>query len=79
MPDDGCTLVRPGLVPRVAVVLAVVAAGCGRHAASKAQLLEAGDQYASDRKYTEAILSYRNAIKIDDRRGHHGRGPSRAR
>ena len=36
---------------------------------AKRQYLAEGDQYMTGKKYTEAVLSYRNAVRLDERAG----------
>src|SRR3982074_3049594 len=44
----------------------LVATGCSRSPeATKARYLEHGDKYAAQEQYQEAILEYRNALRID--------------
>ena len=60
-----------GLV-RLLVAAAFVAtalAGCSNGEAAKQRHLENGDRFFEQKKYAEAILEYRNALKIDDRFG----------
>jgi len=53
---------------RCVVVLAVVcAAACSNPDATKRRYLENGNKFAEQKKYTEAILEYRNALQIDDK------------
>lgn len=57
---------------RMSVVLVIVAlaVGCGLNAdAKKHKYLELGDKYVTEKKYQEAIIAYRNAIKVDERFG----------
>jgi tetratricopeptide (TPR) repeat protein len=49
----------------VTVCAVLVAAGCGKSERTKEQFFEAGTQYAQQQKYAEAILEYRNALKLD--------------
>ena len=51
------------------VVLAVVATGCRKSTQSREQFLESGNKYAGQQKYAEAIVEYRNALKVDPRFG----------
>ncbi len=41
---------------------------------AKQQYLSDGDSYMAGKKYTEAILSYRNAVRQDERFGEVRRG-----
>src|SRR5215468_1857332 len=44
----------------------LVAAGCSRSPeAQKARYLERGDKYAAHEQYREAILEYRNVLRLD--------------
>src|SRR5258708_4166428 len=53
------------------VLLLIAAAACrGKAPAqSKQQYLDSGNKYAADKKYSEAIVEYRNAIKADPKFG----------
>jgi tetratricopeptide (TPR) repeat protein len=53
----------------VSVMLALAAAACSNPEADKQKYLESGNSYASQKKYAEAIIEYRNAIVIDQRFG----------
>src|SRR5882724_6417381 len=58
------------LSPRLTVLLLVVGmlvvAGCSRSPeAQKARHLERGDKYAAREEYREAILEYRNVLRVD--------------
>jgi tetratricopeptide (TPR) repeat protein len=47
-------------------VLTVLANGCSKGLTqSKEQFLESGNKYAAQQKYAEAIVEYRNALKVD--------------
>src|ERR1041384_3991306 len=53
---------------RGVVLLAVVwSAACSNPDAAKRRHLENGNKFAEQKKYTEAILEYRNALQIDDK------------
>jgi tetratricopeptide (TPR) repeat protein len=51
------------------VVLALCAAACSNPEAEKQQAFESGNRYFDEKKYNDAILEYRNAIRIDPRFG----------
>jgi tetratricopeptide (TPR) repeat protein len=51
------------------VALVVALAGCSNPEADKQRYLESGNQFASQKKYQEAIVEYRNAIRVDNRFG----------
>ncbi len=54
----------------VFLITAALAIGCGLNAdARKRKYLELGDGYTAEKKYQEAVLAYRNAIKVDERFG----------
>src|SRR5690349_14135963 len=54
----------------VLVLGAVTLTACSRDPeTAKREFLASGDKYLADKKYTEAILQYRNAIKEDARFG----------
>ncbi|HYN84213.1 MAG TPA: tetratricopeptide repeat protein [Pyrinomonadaceae bacterium] len=50
----------------LALVLAVVTAGCTDPAKAKAEHVQRGEAFLRERKYQEAALEFRNAIQIDD-------------
>src|SRR6266481_9006629 len=57
---------RPRAFPILLVVGLLVVAGCSRSPeARKARHLERGDKYAAQEQYQEAILEYRNVLRID--------------
>ena len=51
------------------ILLAVVVTGCRKTTQSREQFLESGKKYAGQQKYAEAIVEYRNALKIDPKFG----------
>jgi len=54
----------------VLLLAAVTLTACSRDPeTAKREFLASGDKYLADKKYTEAILQYRNAIKEDARFG----------
>src|ERR1700741_711578 len=57
------------LTKRAAVLILIVAAtasACSKDpAAAKRGYLESGNRYFDQKKYAEAIIEYRNAIKLD--------------
>ena len=53
------------------LLVAIVIAGCNRSPAErKARHIQRGDQYYSQQRYREAILEYRNALRIDNANTH---------
>src|SRR6187399_593268 len=50
-------------------VLAVLASACSDPEAEKARAFEAGNQFFEQKKYPEAIVEYRNAVRADPRFG----------
>ena len=54
-------------LPIVAVVLVIAA--CSNPEEKKAQHVRTGDALVAQKKYAEAILEYRNALKIDEQFG----------
>jgi tetratricopeptide (TPR) repeat protein len=53
----------------VGAVIVVLAAGFMRRGRSKESYLARGNAYAAERRYPEAIIEYRNAVKKDPRSG----------
>ncbi|MEP7304137.1 MAG: tetratricopeptide repeat protein [Acidobacteriota bacterium] len=52
------------------MALTIVATACGKTSRqSKEQFLESGNKYVGQQKYAEAIVEYRNALKIDNKFG----------
>jgi tetratricopeptide (TPR) repeat protein len=61
---------RHAVISASLAALTVVAIGCGKTSTqSKEQFLESGNKYAGQKKYAEAIVEYRNALKIDPKLG----------
>jgi len=52
---------------RIALLAVVCTAACTNPDTAKRRYLENGNKFASQQKYTEAILEYRNALQIDDK------------
>ena len=53
----------------MSTVLAVLASACSDPEAQKQRAFENGNQYFEQKKYAEAIVEYRNAIRVDPRFG----------
>jgi len=63
-------MMRRRSVISVLVLAAVTLTACSRDPeTAKREFLASGDKYLADKKYTEAILQYRNAIKEDAKFG----------
>jgi len=53
------------------LLVAIMVAGCNRSPAEReARHIQRGDQYYSQQRYREAILEYRNALRIDNANAH---------
>ena len=53
----------------LAALLAITLTGCSNPEADKKRYVESGDQFVAQKKYQEAIVEYRNAIRADNRFG----------
>ena len=53
----------------VLVGIALLTIGCSNPEYAKQEYLKSGDRYAADKKYSEAVVQYRNAIQQDPRFG----------
>ena len=55
----------------VGVGVIAIVTGCNRSPAEKkARHIQRGDQYYSEQRYREAVLEYRNALRIDTENAH---------
>jgi tetratricopeptide (TPR) repeat protein len=51
------------------LALATLAPACGANDADKHRYLESGNRFAAQQRYAEAIVEFRNALRIDDKFG----------
>ena len=56
-----------GVSAFIATLLALTLAGCSNPEAEKKQYFESGKQFATEKKYQEAIVQFRNAVRVDNR------------
>ena len=62
---------KRGLFAWIAVGVAVAIIGCNRSPAEKkARHIQRGDQYYGEQRYREAVIEYRNALRIDTKNAH---------
>ena len=54
---------------KVLVGITLLTIGCSNPEYAKQEYLKSGDRYAADKKYSEAVVQYRNAIQQDPRFG----------
>lgn len=62
-------MLKSWISPCLALFAVVVLVSCSNPEADKQRYLESGNQFLAQQKYPEAIVEYRNAVKIDDRFG----------
>ena len=64
-------MVRPITIVRTAALAAVLlAAACGKDPeVAKREFVKSGDAYVAQKKYSEAVIQYRNAVQADARFG----------
>ena len=60
---------RQALIPVLGLMLLTLAVSGCRPSQSREQFLESGNKYAGQQKYAEAIVEYRNALKVDPKFG----------
>jgi tetratricopeptide (TPR) repeat protein len=68
MPNTDCATSRRRNEPVVFLLLlaALIVSGCNRNpAVRKQKFLEQGDRYFSDQHYGEAVIEYKNALRVD--------------
>ena len=62
---------KRGLFAWIAVGVVVAIIGCNRSPAEKkARHIQRGDQYYGEQRYREAVIEYRNALRIDTKNAH---------
>ena len=55
----------------IGVVAVAIVTGCNRSPAEKkARHIQRGDQYYGEQRYREAVIEYRNALRIDTKNAH---------
>ena len=60
---------KRGISLALAALLVVSIAACSNTEADKQRYLESGNQFFEQKKYQEAVVEYRNAIRLDERLG----------
>src|SRR5829696_2796013 len=60
-------MMSSGMARLAAVLCVLLAIACTNGETAKRQFLENGMQFAAEKKFDEAIVEYRNAIRIDGR------------
>ena len=60
---------RQVLIPVLGLMLLTLAVSGCRKSQSREQFLDSGNKYAGQQKYAEAIVEYRNALKVDPKFG----------
>jgi tetratricopeptide (TPR) repeat protein len=61
-----CSFRRNSRAACLLAVVALIAAGCNRNPAERKKMfLEKGDRYFGDKHYGEAVIEYKNALRLD--------------